>query len=374
MRIACLSTDPGIAWGGAKGASVHLAEIVEALRAEDVEVLVLVSQIAGETPAPARGVTLESLPGPRKGIPVDALLAGEGALAAWLVDRLRDFGVDALYERIALHSAAGSTTARALGIPHIVELNAPLPEEAARYRRLERPEDADRLERATLSHAGLVLPVSSPLAAYARDRGAQRVEVTPNAVAPERFSDLPPRDPSAPPVAVFSGALRPWHGIETIAEAWALLDGEAPRLRVIGDGPARDIVAAAGAEMLGAVPHEQVPRLLGEADIGLAPYSPDAPAYFSPLKLFEYLAAGLAIVAADIPGVRDVTGSEAAVLIPPGDAPALARAVAVLATDHAARERLGSAARALAAEHTWQRRGQRIIEAVRELSEEPAAL
>jgi glycosyltransferase involved in cell wall biosynthesis len=374
VRIACLSSDPGIAWGGAKGASVHLAEIVEALRVEDVEVLMLVSQIAAEAPAPARGVTLESLPGPRKGVPVDALLAAEGALAAWLVDRLRDFGADALYERIALHSAAGSTAARALAIPHIVELNAPLPEEAARYRQLERPEDADRLERATLSHAGLVLPVSSPLAAYARDRGAQRVEVTPNAVAPERFSDLPPRDPSAPLVAVFSGALRPWHGIETIAEAWALLDGEAPRLRVIGDGPARDVVAAAGAEMLGVVPHEQVPRLLAEADIGLAPYSPDAPAYFSPLKLFEYLAAGLAIVAADIPGVRDVTGSEAAVLIPPGDAPALAREVAALAADRAARERLGSAARALAAEHTWQRRGQRIIEAVRELSEEPAAL
>ena len=244
---------------------------------------------------------------------------------AWLVDRLRDFGADALYERIALHSAAGSTAARALGIPHIVELNAPLPEEAARYRRLERPEDADRLERATLSHADLVLAGVQPARRLRARRGAQRVEVTPNAVAPERFADLPPRDPSAPPVAVFSGALRPWHGIETIAEAWALLDGDAPRLRVIGDGPARDVVAAAGAEMLGAVPHEHVPRLLGEADIGLAPYSPDAPAYFSPLKLFEYLAAGLAIVAADIPGVRDVTGSEAAVLIPPGDAPALAR-------------------------------------------------
>ena len=373
MRIACLSTDPGIAWGGAKGASVHLAEIVEALRAENVEVLVLVSQVAGEASAPAPGVTLESLPGARKGIPVDALLAREGALAAWLVDRLREFGADALYERIALHSAAGSTTARALGIPHIVELNAPLPEEAARYRRLERAEDAYLLERTTLAHADLVLPVSSPLAAYAQERGAQRVEVTPNAVAPERFSHLPPRDPSAPPVAVFSGALRPWHGIETIAQAWALLGGDAPRLRVIGDGPARDIVAAAGAEMLGAVPHEQVPRLLGEADIGLAPYSPDAPGYFSPLKLFEYLAAGLAIVAADIPGVRDVTGSEAAVLIPPGDAPALAREVATLAGDSGARERLGSAARALAAEHTWQRRGQRIIEAVRELSEERVA-
>ncbi|MDX6539721.1 MAG: hypothetical protein QOI71_1331, partial [Gaiellales bacterium] len=260
-----------------------------------------------------------------------------------------------------------------LGIPHIVELNAPLPEEAARYRRLDRPEEAERLERETLSGADLVLPVSSPLAVYAQERGAQRVEVTPNAVVPERFANLPARDPAAPPLAVFSGALRPWHGIETIAEAWTLLGAEAPGLRGIGDGPARAAVAAVGAEMLGAVPHEQVPRLLGDADIGLAPYSADAPAYFSPLKLFEYLAAGLAVVAADIPGVRDVTGDQAAILIPPGDAPALARAVAHLTNDHVARANLGAAARALAAEHTWQRRGQRIIDAVRELSAEPAA-
>jgi glycosyltransferase involved in cell wall biosynthesis len=370
VRIACLSTDPGIAWGGAKGASVHLAEIVDALRADGVEVLVLVAGIAPE--APDAGVTLEALPGPRKGMAAAALVAADAELAAWLADRLRTFGAHALYERIALHSAAGSAAARALGIPHLVELNAPLPEEAARYRRLDLPDEAERLERETLSRADLVLPVSSPLAAYARARGAQHVEVTPNAVVPERFADLPARDPSAPPVAVFSGALRPWHGIETIAEAWALLGGAAPRLRVIGDGPARDLLAGVGAEMLGAVPHDRVPRLLGEADIGLAPYSPDAPAYFSPLKLFEYLAAGLAVVAADIPGVRDVTGDDAAVLIPPGDAPALARAVSMLTVDHAARARLGSAARALAGEHTWQRRAQRIVEAVGEISQEPA--
>ena len=66
---------------------------------------------------------------------------------------LRAFAADAVYERIALHSAAGTTAARALGIPHIVELNAPLPEEAARYRQLERPADAERLERETLAGA-----------------------------------------------------------------------------------------------------------------------------------------------------------------------------------------------------------------------------
>lgn len=367
MRIACLSTDPGIAWGGAKGASVHLAEIVGALAAEGVEVLVLASAIAPESPPSGPNVTLEALPGERKRASVDERVDGDGALAEWLVGRLGAFAADAVYERIALHSSAGTTAARVLGITHIVELNAPLPEEAARYRRLERPADAERLERATLAGADVVLPVSSPLAEYARERGARRVEVTPNAAVPERFAGFPPRPPAARPLAVFCGALRPWHGVETIAEAWSLLGESAPPLRVIGDGPGRDAMAAAGAEMVGAVPHEDVPALLADAEIGLAPYSRDAPAYFSPLKLFDYLAAGLAVVAADIPGVRDVTGETGAVLIPPGDARALAAAVGRLGRDGEERLRLGQAARLLAAEHTWQRRGQRIIEVVGEL-------
>lgn len=367
MRIACLSTDPGIAWGGAKGASVHLAEIVGALAAEGVDVLVLASVIAPESPPSEPNVTLEALPGERKRASVDERVDGDAALADWLVSRLRAFAADAVYERIALHSAAGTTAARALGIPHIVELNAPLPEEAARYRQLERPADAERLERETLAGADLVLPVSSPLALYASERGARRVEVTPNAAVPERFAGFPARTPAARPLAVFCGALRPWHGVETIADAWSLLGGSAPPLRVIGDGPGRDVMAAAGAQMVGAVPHEDVPALLADAEIGLAPYSPDAPAYFSPLKLFDYLAAGLAVVAADIPGVRDVTGETGAVLIPPGDAPALAAAVETLVRDADERLRLGQAARLLAAEHTWQRRGQRIVDAVGEL-------
>jgi glycosyltransferase involved in cell wall biosynthesis len=123
-----------------------------------------------------------------------------------------------------------------------------------------------------------------------------------------------------------------------------------------------------GADVTGAVPHDDVPALLASAHIGLAPYSADAPSYFSPLKLFEYLAAGLAIVAADIPGIRDVVGEDGAALIPPGDATMLAHAVAALDQSERERTRLGRNARALAEEHTWDRRAQRILEAVAELS------
>ena len=372
MRLVYLSTDPGISWGGAKGASVHLGEIVEALAREGADVLVLVNDIAPEAPSTAPRVTVEKLPLPRKHVSVDELLAGESALARWLEERIRVFGSDALQERIALYSAAGSTAAHALGIPHLVELNAPLPEEAARYRTLERPEAALELERTVLSSADLVFPVSSPLAEYASTRGATRVEVMPNAVSLERFEAPPTRTDGRAPIAVFAGALRPWHGVDTIAEAWQRLGSDAPRLRVIGDGPGRDALAAVGGEMMGAVAHADVPALLVSADIGLAPYSADAPTYFSPLKLFEYLAAGLAVVAADIPGVRDIVGTDGALLMPPGDTEALARGVAALAADGGMRSRLQENARSIARLHTWEQRARRILRSVHELSSEKA--
>ena len=372
MRLVYLSTDPGIAWRGAKGASVHLGAIVEALSHEGTHVLVLVSQVPPGASAPSTRVTVEPLPFPRKHVSVDELLAQEDVLARWLEERMRAFGANAVLERMALYSAAGSTAAHMLGIPHLVELNSPLPEEAARYRSLERPDTALELERTVLSGAELVFPVSSPLADYASSRGARRIEVMPNAVWLERFEGLPARSDGAAPVAVFAGALRPWHGVETIAAAWRRLGSDAPRLRVIGDGPGREVLAAVGGEMLGVVAHADVPSLLAEADIGLAPYAADAPTYFSPLKLFEYLAAGLAVVAADIPGVSDVIGKDGAVLMPPGDAEALATGVAALVADADLRSRLQERARSLARLHTWELRARRIVRAVHEHSPEKA--
>jgi glycosyltransferase involved in cell wall biosynthesis len=104
----------------------------------------------------------------------------------------------------------------------------------------------------------------------------------------------------------------------------------------------------------------------------LLPFAKDAPSYFSPLKLFEYLAAGLAVIAGDLPGVRDVVCTEdreVAVLIPPGDQFALAEAVAELARDSSWREQLGRAGRSLVERtHTWDRRGRRVLDAMAELA------
>jgi glycosyltransferase involved in cell wall biosynthesis len=121
------------------------------------------------------------------------------------------------------------------------------------------------------------------------------------------------------------------------------------------------------------VPHAHVPGLLAQAHIGLALYAEDAPDYISPLTLFEYLAAGLATIASDLPGVREAVTAESAVLVPQGDAWALADAVATLAADGALRRKLGDAGRALVAtRHTWGHRAHTILDLTAELVEQPA--
>jgi len=352
MRICYLSTDRGIAFGGTKGAAIHVGQMVDALAEEGTQVLVLVAEVApGAVSRP--GAVIEELP--------------RSGARGWIAERLSEFRPDALYERLALHTDLGARVARALGIPHIVELNAPLLEEAVRYRSLDEPERADQLERATLSAANIVLAVSPPLADYARQRGARRVEVAQNAAALDAFS--PSLQRNDPPVAVFAGSLRPWHGLETIADAWRMLATAAPPLLVVGDGPKREALVSVATRMVGSVAPGVVPTLLASADIGLAPYGRDTPRYFSPIKLFEYLAAGLAVVVGDLPAVTSVVGRETAVIIPAGDAHALADAVARLQSDREERLRLGRAGRALiATQHTWRHRARRVMALVRELS------
>jgi glycosyltransferase involved in cell wall biosynthesis len=370
MRIAYVCADAGVPWGGTKGASVHVAEMVAALATEGAQVLVLPAALAPGAPEPPSGVEVELLPGPGKGASAAERVRSDSERARLLRERLERFGSEAVYERLALHSAAGSLAARALGVPHIVELNAPLPAEAAAYRHLDEPGHAARLERQALAGADLVLAVSRPLAGYAEDRGSRRVEVFPNAVTPGRYHPRGHDGGAREPVAVLLGSLRPWHGAHTVADAWHRLGATAPPLLVVGDGAGRASLERAGADMLGRRPHEEVPAILARADIGLAPYAEDAPGYFSPLKLFEYLAAGLAVVAADVPGVREVVDGETAVLVPPGDPAGLAGAVAGLARDPERREALGRAGRELVeAHHRWDQRARQVLEAVRRLAE-----
>ena len=81
----------------------------------------------------------------------------------------------------------------------------------------------------------------------------------------------------------------------------------------------------------------------------------------SPLKLFEYMAAGKAIVASNLPAIREIlTHDVNAVLVTPGDADALAAGICRLADDAALRALLGQARATAVAEYSWDRRAERL--------------
>ncbi|MDN5750593.1 MAG: glycosyltransferase, partial [Pseudonocardia sp.] len=146
--------------------------------------------------------------------------------------------------------------------------------------------------------------VSGPVARWASqlDPDGRAIAVVPNGVDVDRFTPGPVMQRAE--VVAFSGTFQPWHGLDLLVDATARARARVPALRLllIGDGPdlAATVERAARAGVpvtaTGRVDPGEVPALLRTADLAVAPY-PAEPHYFSPLKVAEYLAAGLPTVA-----------------------------------------------------------------------------
>jgi glycosyltransferase involved in cell wall biosynthesis len=205
--------------------------------------------------------------------------------------------------------------------------------------------------------------------------------VLPNAVDPEQFHYQPQVFNSAPDgkfTIGFVGSLKPWHGVDQLISAFASLweYGSAWQLLIAGDGPdmhrlraqvaALPATIASSIEFLGIMPHPEIPRLLATLNAGVAPLSAAGDAYFSPLKLFEYMAAGVPIVAArfgQVPSLirHGVTG----LLYNPGDLRELAKALLRLKADPRWASGMGERARReVFAHHTWDLRCDSIVRIV----------
>src|SRR5262249_31522698 len=156
------------------------------------------------------------------------------------------------------------------------------------------------------------------------------------------------------------------------------------RLLIVGDGPERTRIesdlSARGlleaSHLTGSVASNQVPGLLASMDAAVAPY-PDLPRfYFSPLKVYEYMAAGLPVVASRLGQPAEVLRGEGRGLTcPPGASLALAAGLERLRCDLALRKRLGAAARATALEkHRWDAIARRILRFARKPALSPTVL
>ena len=195
--------------------------------------------------------------------------------------------------------------------------------------------------------------------------------IIPDGVRPMAHGRFDWQARSAQPVVGYAGHLYPWKGPHLLLEALAVLDNV--RAIIVGGHPAeRDLqrlqqqAQALGLEgrvtFTGYVDRTRIPDLLAGMDVLVLPHTstPISERYASPLKLFEYMAAGRPIVASDLASIREVLTDEAAVLVAPGDPAALAAGIRHALDDWDAAERRARKAYDLVSNYTWDRRAERI--------------
>lgn len=293
-----------------------------------------------------------------------------------------DGEVDFVWQRHALFETAGIDLAADLGRPSVLFVPATKVWEAERWG-THRPGWGALLERQAerpaLVRADVVACGSSEVAEQATRLGAppDRIVITPTGVDVDRFADADAdRDPVRAHLGLtdrfvvgWAGSFRPFHALERAVDAVEGMPGTT--LLLVGDGPERPRVEALArdrgvpAVFTGTVPHCDLPSYLAAMDAGLVLASQRG-FHYSPLKLAEYLAAGLAVVAPDVePVTTRLTDGEDTLLVEPGDTASLRSALERLRNDEAVRQQLGDRARTVARERfSWDHQVRRVVAAL----------
>ncbi len=400
MKICYLCADRGITLAKHKGASTHIRSIVRAFVAGGHDVVVVMPPgdakndlgvplrpiIEPEIFAPLTAEQGRERDGQTKDLRKNRIRVTRALGHIWqnaAVEKtfgtvIREFSPDLIYERYSPFGIAGGVLANRYGIPHVLEVNAPLAWEGAEYRKQALQEAAEVLELNAFEFSTRIVAVSREL----RDQlvaggvAAEKIVIVPNGVDPDLFDQRGPRYRNgldAQFVLGFVGSLKEWHGMDVLAEAFESLAHD-PRfhLLIVGDGPTVELFRALAdrwpgqVTITGEIPLGHVPQYVRAMDVALAPYPPLERFYFSPLKVLEYMAAGRPVVASAIGQVAElIRDGETGLLVPPGDVSALTAAVRRLASDRDLRLRLGAlAAREIRQRHTWTQRASDILASI----------
>ena len=207
----------------------------------------------------------------------------------------------------------------------------------------------------------------------------ERVLTAPDGVDLARYRQLPDKAaarlrlelPTEQPLICYTGQLYRWKGVHTLIEAMAALPEAL--LCLVGGAPgelaeARALVRELGLEnvvITGHVAPELVPLYQVAADVLVLPNTAQAAIsreHTSPLKLFEYMAAGRPIVASDLPSLREVLRhGDNAWLVQPDDPAALAQGIQHLLAEPVLAARLAAQAQEEVQAYTWEQRAERIL-------------
>lgn len=315
-----------------------------------------------------------------------AAFALAGARGPWSASK-----VEFIWQHHELFQCAGFVARRRFHRPVVLFVDAPIVWEAAKWG-VSRPGWGRALEAVgespQLRHADIVACVSEDVAASARRLGArpERTIVTPCAVDVERFSPAISGDGIRRRYAIegrdvvgWIGSFRRFHGVDLLLQALARLTRDArhagraaPVGLFVGDGLERQQLEAQARSLdvevrfTGMIEHADVPTHLRAMDVAVVVNPATAAFHYSPLKLREYMACGLAVVAPDSGQVADVIDSgTTGVLCEAGSIDALHRAIGRLLNDPGERAAIGAAARrVIERTGSWDFQLERVVQRI----------
>jgi glycosyltransferase involved in cell wall biosynthesis len=292
-----------------------------------------------------------------------------------------------IYQRYSRFNFTGAALSIITGLPFVLEYNGSEVWASRNWDPVGQLSLLKRFERLNQRAADLIFVVSDVERRNLIAEGviAERVVVNPNGVDTVEFRPGCGGCEARRALGVegkivvgFLGTFGPWHGAPVLARA-ATQARERARCHFlfVGDGDQRSetegIIESAGIKscstFTGRIAHAKVAAYLDACDLLVSPHVPaaDGSEFFgSPTKLFEYMAMARPVIASRLGQIADVIiDGENGLLVEPGDADALARAIDRLANDEALRARLGAAARQTVIErYTWRHNAARVFNAV----------
>lgn len=311
------------------GQYVHVSEIIQALRAQGHEVLVVAPQMTESSNFGHDGGFVTKL---KKKLPMalyELLELGYSFIVAVkLLKAIKSFQPDVIYERYNLYQPAGVMISKLMGVPLLLEVNAPLQEERAKFGNgLAFPRFAKAIEDYTWKKADRVLPVTRVLANQMTHRGVDegKISVIHNGIK-ESLLEINKNKPVSQPDEIVIGFVGFMHltcGVELVIKAMDDDPDFTSKVRLVCVGEENDAVKKMKEDVLtagltdkvtftGIVDRDNVMNYVASFDVAILPAVTE---YASPLKIFEYMVEKCAIIAPDSDNIKEIFPDANSVLL-----------------------------------------------------------